>query len=182
MQPTIWYFRLCPTNSTARPYGLPARREWSSNIIFWPAQKLFPRRLTLNPKTQHPKALTQNPEPKIPKPWKLWILNQKTLRICSILCNLSYHVRQQGKPRGLCVIKGYVQHQLATTWDLLNGYLLGTHVLFWSSALKTEALGIFVWKYATTFLCLSSCFHQFPWWLKLRSWWSSPLSDTAICW
>jgi hypothetical protein len=51
-------------------------------------------------------------------------------------------------------------------------------VLFWSGALKKEALGIFVWKYGTT--CLSSCFHQFPWWLKLRSWWSVRHSQLLI--
>ena len=78
---------------TARPYGLPARLEWSSNIILRPAQNLrrasvlvFTRRRTLNPK--------------ILKPWNLWIRKQKTLRIRSIFksifCNFSSHVRRRG--------------------------------------------------------------------------------------
>ena len=55
---------------------------------------MFTRRQTLyvNPKTLNPKTL----KPQTLKPWKLWIRKQKTLRICSIYCNLSSHVRRQG--------------------------------------------------------------------------------------
>ena len=48
--------------TTARPYGLPARLEWSSNIILWHAQKpaqgqCFGIFQTTNPKPQNPKTL-----------------------------------------------------------------------------------------------------------------------------
>ena len=49
------------SNLTARPYGLPARLEWSSNIIVDMLKSLrrasvlvFTRRRTLNPKTLEP--------------------------------------------------------------------------------------------------------------------------------
>ena len=55
----------CFSNITTRPYGLPARLEWSSNIILRHAQKpaqgrCFGNYQTTNPKPWNPKL--QNPE------------------------------------------------------------------------------------------------------------------------
>ena len=50
--------------------------------VFWDSQTTSPKPQILNPKTLKPKT------------WKLWILNQKTLCICSIFCNLSYLIQQ----------------------------------------------------------------------------------------
>jgi len=69
------------------------------------------------PRALNPKTLTQ-------KPWKLWILNQKTLRIRSIFWHLSFHVRQQGvnvAVRANHGSVGLIQVKLRWTNPLLTG-------------------------------------------------------------
>ena len=69
------------------------------------------------PRALNPKTLTQ-------KPWKLWILNQKTLRIRSIFWHLSFHVRQQGVNVAVWAnhgSAGLIQVKLRWTNPLLTG-------------------------------------------------------------
>ena len=91
-------------------FFLPGRLEWCSITIlrhafhtFAQGQCVGTRRRSLNPQTikQTLKLQTSlNHKSENPKPWKLWILNQKTLRICST----TGHPQggRPGKPRGLC--------------------------------------------------------------------------------
>ena len=64
---------------------------------------------TTNPKTLNPKTLK-------PNPWKLWILNQKTQRIRSIFCNLSYHIRQHD----ILNVSVWATHGVCESLDVCN--------------------------------------------------------------
>ena len=94
MASTLGYQCACQYyNTTARRCVLPGRFKWRLSIILQHAQTPAQGQCLEISQTTNPRPL--NPKTLKPKPWKIWILNQKTLRICSIFCNLSYHIRQR---------------------------------------------------------------------------------------
>ena len=96
--------------TSARPYGLPARLEWSSNIVlrsktcagpvFWYLPDAEPSPKTLNPNAINPKTLkTLNPKAENTAYTQYFL---QFLFSCSATGNPQ--CCSPGKPRGLCVI------------------------------------------------------------------------------